>query len=153
MNSNDAEKIAGEILNLLKPFCDKIEIAGSIRRKKEVVNDIDIVLICNDIFNLKIKVGKIAEKILLMGNKVIRFLYKSIQVDLFISDWDNFEVLMLLKTGSREHNIKMSRIAKKMGYKLGANGLINSEGKLITNKEKEIFYNLDLDYVEPEKRD
>ena len=52
MDLGEAQKIANEVVNQLSPYCDKVEIAGSIRRQKPTVNDIDIVLIPRDLGNL-----------------------------------------------------------------------------------------------------
>lgn len=58
----------------------------------------------------------------------------------------------LIRTGSAEHNIKLSRIALAKGMKLSFKGL-TKEGKVIASTEREIFDLLDLPYVEPEERD
>ena len=52
MQYKQAKEIADNIVLMLSPFCDRIEIAGSIRRKKELIGDVEIVAIPNDRFQL-----------------------------------------------------------------------------------------------------
>lgn len=65
---------------------------------------------------------------------------------------ETWGTLVLIRTGSAEHNIKLSMIAQKKGLKLSHSGLTKN-GEVITSTEKEIFKALDLPYVEPEERE
>ena len=62
-----------------------------------------------------------------------------------------WEALLLIRTGSAEHNINMSIQARKLGLKLTHSGLTKN-GKIIASTEKEIFEALGIDYVPPEER-
>lgn len=127
-----------QIIKIIQPFCDKVIIVGSLRRKKSLVNDIDIVLVPKNLSGLRGLIYQISDKILLNGDKIIRFEYKGIKVDMYVANNQNYEVITLFKTGSKEHNIKLCATAIKLGYKLGNHGLINREGKVIANREKEM---------------
>ena len=75
------------------------------------------------------------------------------QVDVYIANKENYEPLLLIRTGSKEHNVKLTTKAISLGMKLTANGLIdNKTGKIIATSEKDIFKALKMNYIEPEKR-
>jgi len=83
---------------------------------------------------------------------VKRVLYNGEQIDLYFATPETWGTLVLIRTGSAEHNIKLSMIAQKEGLKLSHNGLTR-KGKVIATVEKELFEALDLPYVEPEERE
>lgn len=81
-----------------------------------------------------------------------RVIYKREQINLYVADQQTYEPLILIRTGSAEHNIKLSSIALRKGMKLTHHGLIR-DGKVIASTEKGIFEALGMDFVEPEQRD
>ena len=81
-----------------------------------------------------------------------RVVYKGEQIDLYFATPETWGTLVLIRTGSAEHNIKLSMIAQKKGLKLSHGGL-SKNGQVIASTEKEIFEALDLPYVEPEERE
>ena len=91
-------------------------------------------------------------KVLKHGEKAAQLTINGINVDLYSSTEETWEPLLLIRTGSAEHNIKLSMIARKKGMKLSHKGLIK-DGKNIASTEREIFNLLDLTYVPPEERD
>lgn len=136
-----AEKIADELLVLMKQHFVKYEVCGSIRRRKPDVGDIDIVAIPKSSYSIgeetlselikKIdpkgaeeakKLGKSAAKRFLNGELVKRFEFNSMSVDLYLADEKTFGTLVLIRTGSKEHNIKLTSIARQKGLKLFASG-------------------------------
>jgi len=159
MYLGDAEALANEIVSILDPFCEKILIVGSIRRKIPEVHDIDIVLIPDNSLFLSIEIQKLGpfEK---DGPKIKRLRYKDmIDVDIYFATSMIWATLVLIRTGSKEHNIRLCSRAKSMGMKLKANGeglyRIISDEKLIRiagDTEESIFHMLDLEYIPPEER-
>ncbi|TRZ53209.1 MAG: hypothetical protein D4S01_01710 [Dehalococcoidia bacterium] len=91
-------------------------------------------------------------KILKQGEKVAQLTIGGINVDLYSATPETWEPLLLIRTGSAEHNIKLSMRALKKGMKLTHSGLAKN-GKIIVSTEKEIFEALGMDYVPPEERD
>lgn len=159
MNYKTAYIIGLEVLDKLKPYTDKSEIAGSLRRKNDEVHDIDLVIQPKIEFmildNIK-RVLKSYGSLDMEGNQIIRVKGKNNEViDCYIATKKNFEVLVLIRTGSANHNIKLAKKALSLGLKLDfSKGLIDSKtGKVIANDEKSIFEALKIDYVEPEDRD
>jgi len=166
MELQKAETIAmGVVLNL-KPCCDRIEIAGSIRRRKPIVHDIDIVCIPENQGHF-IQALKAMGKIEMGGEKLIRVKLPSIMLDVYIASPSTWATLLLIRTGSKEHNIKLCSRAKSMGMKLHADGsglfrlqenfgifgpMAPREERIAGDTEQSIFEALKLQYLEPEKR-
>jgi len=152
-----ADKIANEVVKCLSPYCKKIEIAGSIRRRKLWVNDIDIVLIPSDPWNLEHEVKRLARPFTpkLSGEKLKRFNYGDVQVDLYFADEHSWATLLLIRTGSKENNIRLASLAKNRGWHLAANGdgLFDDKGeRLAGDSEESIYRALGLLFQKPEER-
>jgi len=149
-----AKQIAGEVTGRLSPYCRKIEVAGSIRRGRPLVGDIDLVLIPSDPWNLSLEIaglGPVSHK----GDKLKRVEYKGVQVDIYFADEATWATLLLIRTGSAENNIRLATRAKKRGWRLRANGdgLFNENGKRIAgDTEESIYQALGLAYQRPEGR-
>lgn len=78
-----------------------------------------------------------------------------IPVDIYVATDDTWATLFLIRTGSREHNIKLAQRAQELGMKLRASGdgIEDASGKLLkVETEGEIFSYLQLPYVRPEER-
>jgi len=114
MELKQAQEIANELKLLLSPYCEKIEIAGSIRRKKEFVKDIEIVCIpkrdsIKDLFGSEIETihsfhAVLSKFVINKGNirngKYIQFQTQGINVDLFTATKENFGLTLAVRTGS-----------------------------------------------------
>ena len=155
MQLNEAIKKGVQILSKISQFTTRRRLAGSIRRRKPIVRDIDIVveIKSDNLDKLKKCLAEIGN-IKLKGDKLIRFItFDNIQVDIYIATKENYEPLLLIRTGSKEHNIKLTTKAISLGMKLTANGLIdNKTGKIIATSERDIFKALKMSYVEPQNR-
>lgn len=152
-----AQKVAEGIVELLSPYCSRPpEIVGSIRRKKAWVNDIDLVLIPKDLWSLHAELTKLGGgKLKMSGPKILRVMYGSIQVDIYIASEETWATLLLIRTGSEWNNIRLATLAKKKGWQLKANGegLLNEMGERIAgDTEESIFEALGLRYQAPEER-
>ncbi len=149
-----AQKVADAVVRRLSPYCQRIEIAGSIRRRIPWVNDVDLVLIPHDLWNFHgelIKLGQIK----MSGNKIMRVMVGSTQVDIYVADEGTWATLLLIRTGSKESNIRLCSRAKDMGWHLAASGdgLFNEKGERIAGDTEISIYNaLGLPYQEPWER-
>ena len=149
-----ALKLSQEIVEQILPYCDRVEVAGSIRRKKSEVRDVDIVLIPKPLLWHRIIATlqrAMDAKLLKRGDSIAQLAMNAVNVDLYVANEQTWEALLLIRTGSAEHNIKLSQIALRKGMKLTHRGLTKG-GKVIASTEREIFWALDLPYVEPELR-
>ena len=141
--------------------CDKIDdinIAGSLRRMKETIGDVDILASSNhpdDVMEYFIKYPDV-DRVLLKGStKTSVLLYDNLQVDLRVVKKESYGAALQYFTGSKEHNVAMRGLAIKKDFKLNEYGLFDKETETyITGKtEGEIYNKLDLDYIEPELRE
>ena len=154
MELEKAKVIASAVVKALEPYCDEIEIAGSIRRQKPIVNDIDLVLIARDRWNLDaalMRMGKYKMK----GMKIARVEMDSIPLDIYFADEATWATLLLIRTGSKENNIRLCRWAKGIGWHLAASGdgLFNETGERIAGDTEISIYNaLGLPFQRPEER-
>jgi len=149
-----AEKTASAIVKRLAPYCSRIEVAGSIRRRKEWVNDIDLVLIPRDLWNLHHEIAALGS-VRMSGNKIMRIDAGDIQVDIYFATEQSWATLLLIRTGSAENNIRLATAAKRKGWHLAASGdgLFNERGERIAgDSEESIYHALGLKYEEPWER-
>lgn len=150
--------IAKKIVNYLKKLksVKKIEIAGSIRRKKPTVRDIDILLVADNskkVMDAFVSMANV-KKVLAKGpTKASVFLREGCGCDLRVVDEKSWGAALMYFTGSKDHNIKCRQIAIKKGYKLSEYGLFKGN-KLIAGKtEKEVYNRLGMNYIPPELRE
>jgi len=149
-----AQKIANEVVRRLAPFCRRIEVAGSIRRKAPNPKDIDLVLIPHDLWNLHTELMKMGS-LKMSGKKILRVMMGLRQIDIYVADEDTWATLLLIRTGSAENNIRLATLAKKRGWHLAASGdgLFNEmEERIAGDTEESIYEALGLRYQKPEER-
>lgn len=157
----DAEKIGNRLLALVKTFpgVKRAELAGSLRRKKETIGDIDLIITANEKDRKKI-ISKLTtmpgvEKIIAAGRTKASIVLKEqhVQVDVRIVSDHEFGAAMLYFTGSKEHNIKLRSIAKERGLKINEYGIFNKQDKWLAGETEEEMYSfLGMNYIPPEKR-
>ena len=142
------------------PNIIRIEIAGSLRRKKETIHDIDIVASCkenkrDDLMNYftgYVEPDMIVNK---GQTKSTIILNSGIYCDLRLVNDDQFPFLLHHSTGSKEHNTTMRQRAKSMNLTMNEYGLFSDKQKesLVCKDEPDIFLKLKLTYIEPELRE
>ena len=163
----DAYKIADRIKAELAPFCERIEIAGSIRRGRAEVNDVDFVILPKPGQMAAIK-ARCEKKCAVVKdgeqNYIVR-LPTGFQVDIFfarpaVKDLlqtvpGNWGTLLLCRTGSTAHNIFLVAHAKSRGFTWNPyKGVLDGEGFVIASEsEEEIFDMLALAWVPPAERE
>jgi DNA polymerase (family 10) len=139
--------------------------AGSLRRGKETVGDLDLLLTLADGHTSQKNIDAIAEHILKFPridqtlahgeNKVSFTLDNGLQVDVRLLEKDNFGAALLYFTGSREHNVTLRGRANDLGYTLNEYALatLKTERRVAGRTEEEIYAKLKLDYIPPEIRE
>lgn len=166
-----ARNLAERVVEVLAPACDRIEIAGSIRRGMPMVADMDLVILP------KPQPGALAELqrlfhscaasagILVDGTVSKRCLLRKslFQCDLWIAHHHtrdlfsglpcNWGAMLLTYTGSKEHNVKIVSRAKSLGktFRPG-HGIVEEDGTVHSVTEAEIFQSLGWNYIEPRDR-
>jgi DNA polymerase (family 10) len=149
-----AKELSDEIVKRLEPYCQKIQVAGSIRREKPTVHDIDIVLIADDLECVCKELAGLGE-LRKDGQKIKCLEYKDVSVDLYFATPQTWATLLLIRTGSKENNIRLCARAKTLGMHLAASGdgLFDQESvRIAGDTEESIFQELGLPYKEPQYR-
>src|SRR5437868_3902890 len=159
---NQAAKIVEHLSKV--PGIEKVTPAGSLRRGRETVGDLDILVTgqgCCDtgqrehMIEHMIKLPGLMEVIARGENKVSFRLRGGMQVDVRILPPESFGAAMQYFTGSKSHNITLRQRALKMGFTLNEYGLTTLKGeKRVAGKtEEEIYAKLGLDLIPPEMRE
>ena len=151
---------AEEVVNILKAckYVQRVSIAGSTRRMKETIGDIDILATSKapeKVIDFFTKMPNVADVLAKGPTKSSVRLKENIQVDLRVLDDNLFGAALLYFTGNKEHNILLRRIAIEKGLKLSEYGLFNNKtNKLAAGRtEEEVYRKLAMDYIEPEMRE
>jgi len=170
MELERARVIAREVVYWLTPACSRITVAGSIRRQKPQVNDIEILCIprvVNGIdqldrqIKLLISQGELDYRLNRLGrrvygpkNKLMVHLPSGMAVDIFSTTEENWGMALFVRTGPREWNIRaMSRFRSlgMLGHAYG--GISRLDGSLINCPDEEtVFRYLGWAYLPPERR-
>jgi DNA polymerase (family 10) len=161
LDLKEAEKIAAQVEATVEILCEKIEIAGSIRRQKNKVHDIDFVAVTKTDAEWQ----KINEKLKLLkakpncsGNSVIKAFLPCqnglFQVDFYRAKPSTFGILMLVRTGSAEHNVWLAGCAISKGMRIKySEGLIKDNSAIAGETEKGVFEALGLPCPLPPQRE
>ena len=149
----EAQGLAKEVITILSPFCKRIEVAGSIRRRKAEVHDVDIVLIPNSLVDIVgILQKKMQAKVEKRGKLIISLKIRDEGVDLNLATEETFVPLLLFRTGSWQHNTKLATKAKRLGLKFSPYGVFKDDKRIDDNTEEGIFSALGEDYIPTEER-
>ncbi len=140
------------------PEVMRSEIAGSIRRRREVIKDIDILVATDapeEVMERFIALASIERVIAHGATKSSVMLEGGINCDLRAVTDAEYPFALHYFTGSKEHNVAMRARAKKYDCKLNEYGLFNgaSQSSLACADEAEIFAALELEYIPPELRE
>ena len=155
----EAQRLADFVVEHLKPYADRIEVAGSIRRKRPEVHDIDIVLIPHGLpfiwpTYIERAMANIGATKVKGGEKLMQFALRNQQVDLYRASEEDWGMQLLRWTGSKEHNVKLCNRAISLGMKLAVSRGLEKDGKGIASRtEDDIFRALKMKYVPPEERE
>jgi len=155
-----AYKIALEVLEQLKPHCERIEIAGSVRRKKAEVGDIEIVAIPKPY-----EIGLLESGIATVINQwqkvkgelpckyTQRILPSGIKLDLFFAEEGNWGSVFAIRTGSADYSHKvLANGWVRQGFKSEGGYLFRDGERYEVREEKDLFKLIDIPYVPPEDR-
>jgi DNA polymerase (family 10) len=156
MELAQAQKISEEIVKRLSPYCKKIVVVGSIINVPRERLSPTIVLIPSDPWNLTHEIMALGPVRQAWGEKLKRVRYNGVQIDIYYATEETWAMLLLIRTGSMEHNVHLAGLAKKMGWRLAANGdgLFNQKGQRVAgDTEESIYAALGLPYKEPWERD
>jgi DNA polymerase (family 10) len=159
---SDGLEVGDKLVELFRtiPGVWKVDLAGSLRRKKETIGDVDILISCDqNARGLAVKrftSKDIAARVLSKGKTKASILLKnSRQADLRIVNEMEWGSALQYFTGSKEHNIHLRTIARAKGYKVSEYGVFNiRSGRWLAGKnEEDIYAKLGLQWMPPEMRE
>ncbi|MCQ5375947.1 MAG: DNA polymerase/3'-5' exonuclease PolX [Methanomassiliicoccales archaeon] len=135
-----------------------VSVAGSLRRMKETIGDIDILVgsdnpsMVMDVFVSNPEVEEVLARGDTRGSVRLK---DGVQVDIRVVSTDSYGAALQYFTGSKDHNIELRRLAIEKGYKINEYGVFTKEtGEKIAGKtEEEVYGILGLDYIPPELRE
>src|SRR6266513_2729974 len=134
----------------------QIEVAGSYRRRRETIGDLDIVVTSGEsaqAMDRFVAYGEVAEVISKGETRATVKLRGGLQVDLRAVEPDAYGAALLYFTGSKAHNIELRKIAQEQSYKLNEYGLFKGTRRAAGKTEDEIYSKLGLDWIPPELRE
>ena len=157
---NVADELAAQMTEYLSccPGVQTVTPAGSLRRGRETIGDIDLLVTGGDPQKISehfLKFPKITEVIASGENKLSVKLREGIQVDVRMLEPENFGAALQYFTGSKEHSVTLRSRAKRMGLQLNEYGLfrVSDNKKVAGRTEEEVYKTLGLAYIEPELRE
>ena len=153
-----AETYADDLVKYLKQIKGviKVEVAGSFRRRKETVGDLDVLVVAKDWDEVTDKFVKydLVKEIVSKGPTRSTVILKSnLQVDLRSVPVESYGSALHYFTGSKAHNIAIRKIAIDMGLKINEYGVFKDDKKIAGKNEEEVYKSVGLVYIEPELRE
>jgi len=145
--------LANKIVKTIKPFCSRIEIMGSIRRKEKNPVDVDIAVIPKNKEKLEEFMKSKKWNFLEGGEKKSSWKIEGVKVELYYTNKEEWGAMLLAYSSEFGAGIGLRMIAKKKGLKLNQHGLFTFAGKRIAGKtEQEIYHALGREWKAPENR-
>ncbi len=149
---------AEEIVALLKKKSpvERIDVAGSIRRRRETVKDIDILVTAKDhlkVMDVFVSLPMIDEVIAKGETKTSVRLKQGIQVDLRVVDPECYGAALAYFTGSKAHNIRIRELGVQRGLKINEYGIFRGQERIGGKEEEEVFAAVGLPWIPPELRE
>jgi DNA polymerase (family 10) len=158
MNLGIAFPVAKRIVETLrqKAGSKKIEWAGSLRRMKENIGDIDILATGPNkekIIHTFTHLPEVKEVLASGETKASVIVEGGTQIDLRVVEEDSYGAALQYFTGSKGHNIHLRGIAKAKGLKINEYGVFKGKKKIGGIEEKDVYRSLGMDWIEPELRE
>lgn len=159
----EADFVASRLLQQLSALdgVARVELAGSIRRRKETIKDLDFVVATEWAIDVTEKIVALPEvkEVINHGETKVSVVVEveeiTVSADVRLVSPEQFATALHHFTGSKEHNVRIRQRAKQRGWKVSEYGVENAEtGEIRTfDKEEEFFQYLDLPYIIPELRE
>jgi DNA polymerase (family 10) len=152
--------VAKDVVGYLETHApvDQIKIAGSIRRWKDTVKDIDILATSRDpkaVMNAFVHLPHVQDILMHGPTKSSVIIHEGLQVDLRVVEEDSFGAALAYFTGSKAHNIRLREMAVKAGLKINEYGIFREKDdkKLGGKREEDVYRILSLPFIAPELRE
>jgi len=154
----EAEQVAAPLVTYLDELeeVEQIEVAGSYRRRKETVGDLDILVATADSqpvmerFTSHPEVAKVASQ---GKTRATVYLKSGLQVDLRVVKAASFGAALYYFTGSKAHNVAVRKIAVKKDLKVNEYGVYRGRKRIAGKTEAEVLEQVGLPWIPPELRE
>lgn len=155
---SEADRYVQEILEHMRQckVVDRIDAAGSYRRGRETVGDLDILVVSTDADTVMdhFRAFDSAADVMMRGpTKMSIRLPVGLQVDLRVVGEEAFGAALQYFTGSKDHNVHLRGLAKARGLKINEYGVFRGEAYVAGREEKDVYKALDLPCFPPESRE
>ncbi len=152
------EPVAESLVRHLKsvPGVEEAIVAGSYRRRKETVGDLDVLVTCQDALPVMEAFTSYEDvsKVMAKGDtKSMVALRNGLQVDLRVVPQESYGAALNYFTGSKAHNIAIRQLGVQRGLKVNEYGVFRGERRIGGKTEAEVYAAVDLPYIEPELRE
>ncbi|MGH8371940.1 MAG: DNA polymerase/3'-5' exonuclease PolX [Gammaproteobacteria bacterium] len=153
-----AEQIAQGLVKYLRriPGVKTIDVAGSYRRRRDTVGDLDILVTCqarSPVIQRFVKYDAVAEIISQGTTRSTVRLRSGVQVDLRVVPVISHGAALFYFTGSKAHNIEVRKLAVRAGLKVNEYGVFKGTTRIAGRTEEEVFAAVGLPWIEPELRE
>ncbi len=150
--------VAEEVVRLLKEGApvEKIAIAGSLRRRKETVKDIDILITSvkpSEVMKKVVDLPMVEEVIASGETKTSVRIKPGIQMDVRVVEPESWGAALAYFTGSKAHNIRVRELALEKGLKINEYGVFKGSEKIAGETEEEVYASIGLPFIPPELRE
>jgi DNA polymerase (family 10) len=151
--------VAKELIKALKeatPHALKVTAAGSLRRMKATIGDIDLLASSHkpeEVIETFTRLPQVAEVSMKGPTKSTVFLHSGLQVDLRVLPPERYGSLLQYFTGSKEHNVALRGLALDMGLSLSEYGFKRGEEEILCPEEEDVYHTLGLEWIPPELRE
>lgn len=156
---DEATSLAARMLDFIRshPACERAEVAGSLRRQKETIGDLDLVAASTDQESLAdaFAAAPFVDEVLAHGPTKVSVRCAGTEVDLRIVEPEAFGSLLHHFTGSKAHNVALRERAVRMGLNISEYGIAKAGSGHYepVATEEELYRRLDLPYIPPELRE
>ena len=154
--------VAAQYAEPLRKYLEKISgvkqavLAGSYRRFKETVGDIDILVTAGDTENAMdrfVAYDKVKDVMAKGSTRATVILTSGLQVDVRVVNEDCFGAALQYFTGSKAHNIEIRRLAQERGLKISEYGVFKGERRMAGDTEESVYRSVGLPWIPPELRE
>jgi DNA polymerase (family 10) len=154
----EADQYARDLVAHLRPCrgVQQLEMAGSYRRGRETVGDLDVLVVSDNVAEVMDRFGQFpdVQTVLARGDtKMSLRLTSGLQIDLRVVPEESFGAALQYFTGSKDHNVALRGLAKKHGLKINEYGVFRGETYVAGRTEQEVYAALGLPCFPPELRE
>jgi len=154
----EALPLARSIVEALRaaPTVHDVALAGSLRRARETVGDLDVLVTADDaegVFDRFSRLAQVREVRLRGPTKETVVLRTGLQVDLRVVEPEAFGAALQYFTGSKDHNVRVRSLARERGLKVNEYGVFRGDDRIAGRTEEEVYAAVGLPWIPPELRE